>query len=555
MWADWLVHVLTTAGFHAVPVDIRHGPIGSGGGRVQRGRRLPGHPGGLTGLPQRRARPGPVGERRRARPGGRAAPDPARPRRRRTPQPAAQQPWRRRSRTPGRERRGGPPCCRRSTGPTPPPRSTAGPAGPRYPGSVPKIWNVRPRHAWFTGRTSVLERLRDQLRGDGRSAQRFPQVLYGLGGVGKTQVAREYAHRFRADYDLVWWIEAEQPDRVVSSLAELAAGDGPQGRRRGGRGGRRPRCRPLRRGAPYSRWLLIFDNVEDLDRAIKLLPDDIEPISGETYGHILATCRNKPASTQVEAMEVEVFTRPESIEHLCRRVTKLPVADADRVADAVGDLPLAVEVAAAWLAETGDAGRRLRGSAQGAEHQGALARQARGLLGADRRDLEHLHQPAARRVQGGGTPARTLLVLLRRTDLDAAHRQRLDVRVPAALRPGPARTLHAGQGHPDPEPFRARQGRPGGQQHPGAPAGPGGGAVRADATRRPTPPSTRCTASSPRPARSRASTATTPSTTRKSWPSFELIWPHLSAVRHRRLRRGEGPPAHGRPHPLPAQAR
>ncbi|MGW0557784.1 FxSxx-COOH system tetratricopeptide repeat protein [Streptomyces sp. NPDC002926] len=224
-------------------------------------------------------------------------------------------------------------------------------SGVRYPGAVPKVWNVRPRHAWFTGRAPVLDRLRDQLRGDIRSARRFPQVLYGLGGVGKTQVAREYAHRFRADYDLVWWVEAEQPDRVVSSLAELAteldlrAGDVVAEAAQAA-------LLALRRGVPYSRWLLIFDNVEDLDRALDLLPEETGPLSDGVYGHILATCRNKPVSTRLEPMEVEVFTRAESVEHLCRRVSKLPARDADRVAEAVGDLPLAVEVAAAWLAET-----------------------------------------------------------------------------------------------------------------------------------------------------------------------------------------------------------
>ncbi|MFI9583249.1 FxSxx-COOH system tetratricopeptide repeat protein [Streptomyces sp. NPDC052236] len=230
-----------------------------------------------------------------------------------------------------------------------PPTAAAG--GVRYPGGVPRVWNVRPRHAWFTGRAPVLDRLRDQLRGDPRSAQRFPQVLYGLGGVGKTQVAREYAHRFRADYDLVWWVEAEQPDRVVSSLAELAArldlraGDE-------SREAARAALQALRSGTPYSRWLLIFDNAEDLDRALKLLPGDTAPISNGIYGHVLVTCRNKPMSTRLESMEVEVFTRPESVEHLRHRVAKLPTRDADRVAEAVGDLPLAVEVAAAWLAET-----------------------------------------------------------------------------------------------------------------------------------------------------------------------------------------------------------
>ncbi|WNO75880.1 FxSxx-COOH system tetratricopeptide repeat protein [Streptomyces sp. AM8-1-1] len=221
----------------------------------------------------------------------------------------------------------------------------------RYPGGVPKVWNVRPRHAWFTGRAPILDRLREQLRGDTQSGRRFPQVLYGLGGVGKTQVAREYAHRFRADYDLVWWVEAEQADRVVSSLAELAtaldlrAGDVVAE-------GAQAALQALRQGEPFRRWLLIFDNVEDLDGALKLLPDETGPISEGIYGHVLVTCRNKPVSTRLQPMEVEVFTRAESVEHLCRRVSKLPHTDAERVAEAVGDLPLAVEVAAAWLAET-----------------------------------------------------------------------------------------------------------------------------------------------------------------------------------------------------------
>ncbi|QNE78594.1 tetratricopeptide repeat protein [Streptomyces finlayi] len=223
--------------------------------------------------------------------------------------------------------------------------------GPRFPGTTPQVWNVRPRHAWFTGRASVLERVRDQLRGDTPSGQHLPQVLYGLGGVGKTQVAREYAHRFRADYDLVWWVESEQPDRVVSSLAELAAemglrtGDGVTDAAMAA-------LEALRSGSPYSRWLLVFDNVEDLDHALDVFADETAPISGSLYGHILATCRNKPVSAQIQSTEVEVFTRAESVEHLCRRVRKLPARDADRVAEAVGDLPLAVEVAAAWLAET-----------------------------------------------------------------------------------------------------------------------------------------------------------------------------------------------------------
>ncbi|MFI6644152.1 FxSxx-COOH system tetratricopeptide repeat protein [Streptomyces sp. NPDC050504] len=226
-----------------------------------------------------------------------------------------------------------------------------GTAAVRFPETSPQVNNVRPRYKWFTGRASVLDRLRNQLGGDAPSEQRMPQVLYGLGGVGKTQLVREYAHRFKADYDLVWWIEVEQPDMVVPSFAELA------GRMKLGGGGdvaeaARSALQALREGAPYARWLLILDNVEDLDRALETFPDETGPLPEGVYGHVLVTCRAKPTSPLVQPVEVEVFTREESVELLCRRVSGLHVRDADRVADAVGDLPLAIEVAAAWLEAT-----------------------------------------------------------------------------------------------------------------------------------------------------------------------------------------------------------
>ena len=86
---------------------------------------------------------------------------------------------------------------------------------------VPQVWNVPNRNADFTGRGPILDRLRDELAGDG-AAVVLARAVYGLGGVGKTQVALEYAHRFKTDYQLIWWINAEQPLEITLALAELA---------------------------------------------------------------------------------------------------------------------------------------------------------------------------------------------------------------------------------------------------------------------------------------------------------------------------------------------
>ncbi|WP_443035282.1 FxSxx-COOH system tetratricopeptide repeat protein [Streptomyces sp. BE20] len=216
--------------------------------------------------------------------------------------------------------------------------------GPRFPGSKPQVWDVPPRNPSFTGRSAVLEQLRNQLRGGMAAVLPTPQTLYGLGGVGKTQVALEYAHRFMSDYDLVWWIDAEQTELVAPALADLA-------RRLGLRVGdsvteaAEAAREALRRGVPTSRWLLIFDNADE--------PTEIRRFFPGGSGHILVTSRNQAWSGHAEALEVDVFTRGESVEHLCRRARGLSRPDADRVAEAVGDLPLAVEVAAAWLDTTG----------------------------------------------------------------------------------------------------------------------------------------------------------------------------------------------------------
>ena len=213
---------------------------------------------------------------------------------------------------------------------------------PRFPGTIPPIWNVPARNADFTGRGATLELLRDKLAGGGRAVV-VAQALYGLGGVGKTQIALEYAHRFMADYDLVWWVPSERAEEISGALADLA-------RKMGLKVGDNVAeaadvaLEELRRDTtPH--WLLVFDNADD--------PKQLEPYLPTGSGHVIITSRNQAWTHSAEPLEVDVFTRDESVSHLLRHVPQLDLADAKRVADALGHLPLAVEQASAWLEETG----------------------------------------------------------------------------------------------------------------------------------------------------------------------------------------------------------
>ena len=216
------------------------------------------------------------------------------------------------------------------------------PDGTRAGSMVPQIWNAPKRNADFTGREIFLERLHEELSGDGRAVV-LARAVYGLGGVGKTQVALEYAHRYKADYDLIWWIRAEQPLEITLALAELARRLGLQVSDNAGEVTAAV-LEQLRRDVT-GRWLLIFDNAED--------PGDLAPFLPSGSGHILITSRNRAWTRYAEPVELDVFSRRESLAHLRHHVPRLGRQDATRISMAAGRLPLAIEQAAAWLAETG----------------------------------------------------------------------------------------------------------------------------------------------------------------------------------------------------------
>lgn len=211
----------------------------------------------------------------------------------------------------------------------------------------PRVWgNIPPRNPNFTGRVDLLGRLSDRLR-EGTTTV-LPEAIHGMGGVGKTQLAIEYAYRHQSEYDIVWWIPAERPGQIGQALVELAQRLGLVSTAEANIAG--PAVREaLREGRPFSRWLLIFDNADSPERVREYFP------TGGS-GTILVTSRNRRWSMVGHSLEVDVFSREESKELLRRSGPSggdLDDAEADRLAEALGDLPLALEQAAAWRAETG----------------------------------------------------------------------------------------------------------------------------------------------------------------------------------------------------------
>jgi tetratricopeptide (TPR) repeat protein len=185
----------------------------------------------------------------------------------------------------------------------------------------------------FVGRERLLDQVYATLTSQGRTRA---LVLQGLGGIGKTQLASAYVHRYASQYDLIWWIPCDTIERAIRSLADLERlFRARQSRQQPGPGRFASMFNALRIGEPYQKWLLIFDDANE--------PDEIGGLIPPGDGHILITSRNRGWNSLQDMLELEVFTRQESVQFLMSRMRWLSEVDAHRLADAVGDLPLILE--------------------------------------------------------------------------------------------------------------------------------------------------------------------------------------------------------------------
>jgi hypothetical protein len=215
---------------------------------------------------------------------------------------------------------------------------------PRPAAPIVPVVGLPDRNPLFVGRELLLDRMRDRLD----TSPNAPLVLFGLSGVGKTQLAREFVERYSASYTVIWWVPAERPERARLSLVRLAERLGLT-RQHGV-----AQTIAALLGQLESRaftYVLILDGVGPAGDAET---DEIRRMIPAIGGHVIITTRD-PAWAYESAttfLEVTDFSRAEAIQFLRKRDDELTKVDAEEMADALGLLPLALDQVAALQAAT-----------------------------------------------------------------------------------------------------------------------------------------------------------------------------------------------------------
>lgn len=225
-----------------------------------------------------------------------------------------------------------------------------------HPQTSPRIWMVPyPRNLFFQGREEVLAQLRRQFSVVRTMEVSQPQAISGLGGIGKTQVALEYAYRYAQDYQATFWIHAASHDTLVAGFLEIA--------RTVNLPERDERDQTVMVTAvkawfhQHTNWLLILDSADELT----LLPAFLPTL---TQGHVLLTTRAQALGRVANRIEIHALDQNSAALLVLQRAGLLPLdaslaqaeqADrqtAEELSRQLGGLPLALDQAGAYLEET-----------------------------------------------------------------------------------------------------------------------------------------------------------------------------------------------------------
>jgi len=225
--------------------------------------------------------------------------------------------------------------------------------------ALPKIWQIPyPRNPIFTGREDLLHTLTGLLQTDHAAvlSQWQTQAISGLGGIGKTQLAVEYAYRTAHQYQEVFWVRAETRETLVSGYTTLA--EALHLREKDEQDQNRIIQAVRNWLQTHKGWLLILDNADDLSLVEPLLP----PVYG---GRILLTTRAHTTGRFAHCIEIDTLTNAEGALLLLRRAGMLSAQGvlntveehemvlARQISELLGNLPLALDQAGAYIEETG----------------------------------------------------------------------------------------------------------------------------------------------------------------------------------------------------------
>ena len=218
------------------------------------------------------------------------------------------------------------------------------------------------RNADFTGRDTFLTELHDAFHNPSTYKYRGRIALFGLGGIGKTQIVLEYVYRFATTYTRIFWISADTQASLLDGYRKIAELVGLQ------TFSVTNAFEIAEKAISWlerdENWLLVIDNLDHLEI---LSPDAKEPNSkflllpstGQRR-HTLITTRNRYADRiPAQAKEVTKFDRTQSL-HLLYELSKIsPRSDdseednaAARLVEELDHLPLAISQAAAYIRES-----------------------------------------------------------------------------------------------------------------------------------------------------------------------------------------------------------
>jgi len=212
------------------------------------------------------------------------------------------------------------------------------------------LWHIPyPRNVFFTGREKILDDLPQAL------GQRKCVALSGLGGMGKTQTAIEFAYRNRALYAAVFWAKAESRDTLLADFVSIAVTLNLSSAHATEQ---EITVAEVKRWLEtHHSWLLILDNADDLSLAKDFLPHD-------SQGQLLLTTRAHAFGGLAQCLSMEEMLPEEGALLLLRRAgliandSSLAAAcQADRsvalqISQELGGLPLAIDQAGAFIEET-----------------------------------------------------------------------------------------------------------------------------------------------------------------------------------------------------------